>query len=69
MSSDYYASIAGEIADRGAQAKAGSDPCQCMTSFAAVSPIHPGHCCFLPASQACHAAEVAEWERQRDELL
>jgi hypothetical protein len=42
------------------------DPCQCLKSFAAVSPIHPGHCCFLPATQTCHPVEVAEWERQRD---
>lgn len=45
------------------------EPCQCLTSFAVVSPIHPGHCCFLPASQTCHREEVAEWERQRDRRL
>jgi len=41
-------------------------PCQCHTSFAAVSPTHPGHCCFWPLAQACHPEAVAEWERQRD---
>lgn len=42
------------------------EPCQCMTSWAYITNSHRGHCCFFPASQACHAAEVAEWERQRD---
>lgn len=41
-------------------------PCRCLRSFAAVTPTHPGHCCFLPAGQACHQGEVAEWEHQRD---
>lgn len=41
-------------------------PCQCHTSFAYIVPTHGGHCCFFPASQTCHPAEVAEWERQRD---
>lgn len=47
-------------------ARSQPEPCQCMTSFAAVSPIHPGHCCFVPATQTCHPEEVAEWERGRD---
>lgn len=41
-------------------------PCQCMTSFAAISPTHHGHCCFVPATQTCHPEEVAEWERGMD---
>ena len=44
-------------------------PCQCHDSFAAVSPTHPGHCCFLPADQDCHREEVEAWERGRDQLL
>jgi hypothetical protein len=45
---------------------AGKEPCQCHGSFAAVSPTHPGHCCFLPADQDCHPEAIAEWERLRD---
>lgn len=41
-------------------------PCRCHSSWAYIAPWHNGHCCFVPASQTCHAAEVAEWERQRD---
>jgi hypothetical protein len=41
-------------------------PCQCHESFAYISPTHRGHCCFVPESQTCHPAEVAEWERGRD---
>jgi len=41
------------------------EPCQCHASFAAVSPTHPGHCCFWPLAQSCHPEAVAEWERQR----
>jgi hypothetical protein len=67
MSSDYYGTIAGETADRGAEDT--PEPCQCMTSFAAISPIHSGHCCFLPATQTCHPEEVAEWERGRDRAM
>jgi hypothetical protein len=50
---------------------AGGPPhaCQCMTSFAYITPVHPGHCCFVPASQVCHQAEVAEWEHERDRRL
>jgi hypothetical protein len=48
------------------EAAAGPEPCQCHTSVAAVSPVHPGHCCFLPASQDCHREEVEAWERWRD---
>ena len=44
-------------------------PCQCMTSWAYISPMHDGHCCFQPATQTCHPDEVAEWERQRDRKL
>lgn len=44
-------------------------PCRCHDSLAAISPIHPGHCCFLPASQDCHRAEVEAWERWRDRVL
>lgn len=40
------------------------EPCQCHQSFASVVPSHRGHCCFFPATQTCHPAEVAEWERQ-----
>ena len=58
MSSDYYGAQAGEIADSAER------PCQCHDSFAAVSPTHPGHCCFVPDTQTCHAAEVAAWERR-----
>lgn len=36
-------------------------PCRCHQSRAAVSPIHDGHCCFLPASQTCHPVELAAW--------
>ena len=39
-------------------------PCQCHQSSAPVTPTHPGHCCFVPGTQTCHPAEVAEWERQ-----
>lgn len=53
-------------ADAGKPDTTQPEPCQCMTSFAAVTNTHPGHCCFVPASQECHPAEVAEWERQRD---
>jgi hypothetical protein len=42
------------------------EPCQCHRSVAAVSPTHPGHCCFLPATQDCHREEVEAWERWRD---
>lgn len=41
-------------------------PCPCHKSFAAISPAHPGHCCFFPDGQTSHPQEVAEWERQRD---
>lgn len=41
-----------------------AEPCQCHDSFAMVTPAHPGHCCFVPETQTCHLAEVAEWERQ-----
>jgi hypothetical protein len=41
-----------------------AEPCQCHKSFASVVPSHRGHCCFFPATQACHPAEVAEWEQQ-----
>lgn len=40
------------------------EPCRCHRSYAMVSPFHAGHCCFWPASQTCHAEEVAEWERE-----
>lgn len=43
-----------------------AEPCRCHRSFAYVTGIHEGHCCFFPASQTCHPDEVAEWERERD---
>lgn len=43
-------------------------PCKCLQSWAYITPTHLGHCCFIPASQTCHPAEVAEWERRRDEM-
>ena len=43
-----------------------AEPCQCHTSWAYITNLHDGHCCFFPAVQDCHQAEVAEWERQRD---
>ena len=48
---------------------ADSGPCQCHDSLANITPIHPGHCCFLPASQDCHRDEVEAWERRRDRVL
>jgi hypothetical protein len=42
-------------------------PCQCHQSFAYISPIHSGHCCFIPETQTCHPDEVAEWERRASE--
>lgn len=39
------------------------DPCKCMTSHAAVSPAHPGHCCFVPATQVCHPEQFDAWLR------
>ena len=48
---------------------AGPGPCQCHDSLACISPIHPGHCCFLPETQDCHRDEVEAWERKRDALL
>ena len=42
------------------------DPCQCHDSWAYISPTHRGHCCFVPATQTCHQAEVAAWEAERD---
>ena len=41
-------------------------PCQCHTSFAYISPMHGGHCCFQPATQTCHPEAVARWEAERD---
>ncbi len=35
-------------------------PCQCHRSNAAILPTHAGHCCFFPADQDCHPAEVRE---------
>jgi hypothetical protein len=52
--------------ERGETPDAGPEPCQCHTSVAAVSPVHPGHCCFLPSGQDCHREEVEAWERWRD---
>ena len=43
-------------------------PCRHLDDFAAVTNFHDGHCCFWPASQDCHPAEVAEWERRAREL-
>lgn len=37
------------------------EPCQCHRSFAVISPTHTGHCCFVPATQTCHEAEVEAW--------
>lgn len=45
-------------------ADAARDLADAHESFAAVTPTHRGHCCFVPAVQTCHPAEVAEWERQ-----
>lgn len=45
------------------------DPCQCHQSFASVSPTHRGHCCFVPAWQTCHPAEVAAWKAKRDQRV
>lgn len=42
------------------------EPCQCHSSFAYIAPMHDGHCCFQPATQTCHPAEVAAWEAERD---
>jgi hypothetical protein len=39
-------------------------PCQCHRNHAYVAPTHDGHCCFQPATQNCHQAEVAAWERE-----
>jgi hypothetical protein len=44
----------------------GPDPCRCVHSYAAVSPMHDGHCCFFPATQICHDEEVAAWSAERD---
>jgi hypothetical protein len=40
------------------------EPCRCHKNFAAIAPMHPGHCCFQPATQTCHEAEVAAWEAE-----
>jgi len=41
-------------------------PCKCHQSFAYVSPMHGGHCCFWPPANTCHPEEVAAWEAERD---
>jgi hypothetical protein len=51
--------------DRQAAYAAEAQPCRCLQSWAYISPWHPGHCCFVPASQTCHAEEVAAWEQER----
>jgi hypothetical protein len=40
------------------------EPCQCHESFAAILPMHPGHCCFWPEDATCHDAEVDAWFRE-----
>lgn len=40
-------------------------PCRCHQSWAYISPIHEGHCCFH-VTATCHPQEVAVWEQERD---
>jgi hypothetical protein len=44
------------------------DPCRCLKSHAFITPIHDGHCCFIPADSTCHQEEVAAWEAERDRM-
>lgn len=37
------------------------EPCRCLNLYAAISPTHLGHCCFIPATRTCHPDEVAAW--------
>ena len=50
----------------GPAAEESPGPCRCHRSFAYISDMHPGHCCFWPEGQDCHQAEVAAWEAERD---
>jgi hypothetical protein len=45
-----------------------ADPCQCMRHHAYIAPFHDGHCCFWPATQTCHQAEVTAWEDEHRRL-
>lgn len=62
---DRRARVVDTIARRDAGAQG---PCQCMRSHAYISPSHDGHCCFFPASQTCHQAEMAAWEDEHRRL-
>lgn len=53
------------VSARNAKHDKDNRPCQCHKSFATVTALHGGHCCFFPISQTCHAEEVAEWERKK----
>lgn len=50
-------------------ARTDDEPCQCHKSWAAITPTHRGHCCFVPASQTCHPQEVAAWEVEQGRRL
>lgn len=40
-------------------------PCQCIRTPEFISPMHTGHCCFLPADSGCHPAAIAAWWEAR----
>lgn len=52
-----------------ASGEASETPCRCHGSHAAVTPFHPGHCCFFPPDRTCHPEEVTSWEAEHDRWL